>query len=132
MGQLTLLIVYNLINVYASLRLNLKRKKKKSQHDKLIALLGSYADVVLRGNASERLLMSEQRQGKIILYFIPLSGGSVSGLKGQLIFWTGRGFFEFVFVWCWLSFQADQSCDRTRHMRSQSSCVGTGAEVAQY
>lgn len=57
--------------------------------------------------------MSEQRQGKIIQYFILLSGGSVSGLKGQLIFWTGQGcglFFEFVFVWCWLAFQTDQSC----------------------
>lgn len=42
--------------------------------------------------------MSEQRQGKII----PLTSGSVSGLKGQLIFCTGQGFFEFVFVWCWL------------------------------
>lgn len=26
--------------------------------------------------------------------FILLSGGSVSGLKGQLIFCTGQGFFE--------------------------------------
>lgn len=57
--------------------------------------------------------MSEQRQGKIIQYFILLSGGSVSGLKGQLIFCTSQGFFEFVFVWCWLSFQMDQSCDLT-------------------
>lgn len=72
--------------------------------------------------------MSEQRQGKII----PLTSGSVSGLKGQLIFCTGQGFFEFVFVWCWLSFQMDQSCDLTPQMWSQSSCVGTVAEVARY
>lgn len=57
--------------------------------------------------------MSEQRQGKIIQYFILLSGRSVSGLKGQLIFCSGQGFFEFVFVWCWLSFRMDQSCDLT-------------------
>lgn len=57
--------------------------------------------------------MSEQRQGKIIQYFILLSGRSVSGLKGQLIFCSGQGVFEFVFVWCWLSFRMDQSCDLT-------------------
>lgn len=55
----------------------------------LLGNLGSYA--------SEWLLMSEQRQGKIIQYFILLSAGSVSGLKGQLIFCTSQGFFEFVF-----------------------------------
>lgn len=33
MGQLTLLMVYNLLNVHASLRLDLKRKKNY-QHEK--------------------------------------------------------------------------------------------------
>lgn len=42
--------------------------------------------------------MSVQRRGKIIQYFIPLSGGSVSGLKGQLIFCTGQGFFLSLFL----------------------------------
>lgn len=49
-----------------------------------------------------------------LVYFVLLSGRSVSGLEGQLVFCTGQGFFEFgffVFVWCCLSFQMDQSCD---------------------
>lgn len=66
--------------------------------------------------------MSEQRQGKIIQHFILLSGRSLSGLKGQLIFCTGQGFFEFVFVWCWLSFQMDQSCDLSPCVISEQLC----------
>lgn len=106
MGKLTRLMVYNLINVCASLRLDLKVKKIPSMTNKLhlVTLLGNYVGVVLGGNASEWPLMSEHRQEMIIQYFIPFSGGPVSGLKGQLVFWTGQGFFEFVLMWCWLSF----------------------------
>lgn len=66
--------------------------------------------------------MSEQRQGKIMQYFILLSGRSLSDFKGQLIFCTSQGFFEFVFVWCWLSFQMDQSCDLPPCVISEQLC----------
>lgn len=36
--------------------------------------------------------MWEGRQRKITRHCVPLSGGVVPGLKGQLLPWTGRGF----------------------------------------
>lgn len=88
-GCVTVLVVYSLIDINTS-RLDLNGNMTGTQNP--AASLGSCVVVVLGGNALEWGLRRERRQRMIVQYLIPLSAGSVPGLKSQLILWTSQGF----------------------------------------